>query len=322
MRKMVIATLALALSMPLFAQGGAEAQNSGSGYPLKKITFICPSGAGGAMDSNTRLLAPYLEKHLGAKVDVQNMGGSACWIGWKYLYEQKKDGSFISYANFPNMMTGYLDPQANLGMDRSSFEFLALFTSDDNVIMAKPGEKRFTNGKEFLEYAKHNVVTLGDAGARTDDAVAIALMEKELGYTFQHVHFQDSAEGFAALLGGHIDALMGNVSEAVNKGEDILSIMTLTKQRSSYLPDVQCSYENGLKVENSSSRGVVAAKGVDANAKALLIEALKKAMEDPELLANAQKQGVAVTPLYGQDFATWAETQENNIKSIYGRLDN
>lgn len=322
-KKLAIACLAMALSAPLFAQGGQEASaSSAAGYPVKKVTFICPSAAGGAMDSNIRLLAPYLEKYLGMKVDVVNMGGSACWVGWKYLYEQKKDGSYISFANFPNMITGYLDPQANLGMDRTSFEFLAMLTSDDNVVMAKPGETRFTNGKEFLDYARNNVVTLGDAGARTDDAVAVALLEKELGFTFQHVHFQNSAEGFAALLGGHVDALVGNVSEAVSKGGDVLSLLTLAKERSSYLPDVQCTYELGVKVDNSSSRGVVAAKGLDATAKRYLLDALKKAMEDPELLENAQKQGVAITPVYGDDFSKWAETQETNIKGIYNMLDN
>ena len=49
--------------------------------------------------------------------------------------------------------------------------------------------------------------------------------------------------------------------------------------------------------------------------------ALKSAMEDPELLENAEKQGIAVTPIYGEEFAVWAETQEKNIKSIYDMLD-
>jgi tripartite-type tricarboxylate transporter receptor subunit TctC len=319
-RLFVMGLLMVALSLSAFANGTQESADA-AGYPVKKLTFICPSDAGGAMDSNTRFLAPYLEKHLGTKVDVVNMGGSACWVGWKYMYDQKKDGSYISYANFPNMITGYLDPQATLNMDRSSFEFLALFTSDMNVIMANKKEARFTTGKEFLEYAKNNVVTIGDAGARTDDAVAVALLEQKLGYKFQHVHFQNSAEGFAALLGGHIDALMGNVSEAVNKGAEVKPVLVLSKERSAYLPDVQTAYENGVEVENSSSRGVVAATGIDAKAKEMVIAALKKAMADPDLLENAKKQGINVTPIYGADFAAWAETQEKNIKGIYNLLD-
>ena len=123
------------------------------------------------------------------------------------------------------------------------------------------------------------------------------------------------------MLGGHIDVLMGNVSEAVTKGSEVLDIMVLSEERSAYLPDVQTAIEIGINVTNSSSRGVVAAKGLDENAKELLIAALKSAMEDPELLENAEKQGIAVTPIYGEEFAVWAETQEKNIKSIYDMLD-
>lgn len=303
------------------AAGDTAAAAETPAYPVDALTFICPSDAGGAMDNNTRFLAPYLEKYLGVKTDVTNMGGSACWVGWKYLIEGDKDGSLISYANFPNMITGYLDPAASIGYNKDNFEFLALYTSDVNAIMAKKDETRFTNAKEFFDYAKDNVVTIGTAGPRTDDAVAVALLEKELGYKFQHVHYQNSAEGFAAVMGGHIDALMGNVSEAVTKGDEILTLAVLSEERSEFLPDVQCTYENDIKVAASSSRGVVAAKGIDETAKAALIEALKKAMEDPEQLAEAAKQGIVVTPLYGDDFQKWIDEQDAAIGSIFDLLD-
>ena len=302
------------------AVSSAAGEEKGS-YPVPKLTFLCPSDAGGAMDNNTRFLAPYLEKHLGASVDVINMGGSACWVGWKHLTESPTDGSMISYANFPNMLTGYLDPAASIGMDRTNFEFLALYTSDDNIIMAKKDETRFKDAKEFFEYAKNNIVTIGTAGARTDDAVAVAMLEKELGFEFQHVHYQNSAEGFAAVMGGHIDVLMGNVSEAVNKGEEIMPVVVLSQERSEYLPDVQCTYENDIKVAASSSRGVIAAKGLDPAAKEALLKALKATMEDPDQLAEAKKQGIAVTPIYGDDFEQWMEQQEESIKGIFDLLD-
>ena len=237
------------------------------------------------------------------------------------LTESPTDGSMISYANFPNMLTGYLDPAASIGMDRTNFEFLALYTSDDNIIMAKKDETRFKDAKEFFEYAKNNIVTIGTAGARTDDAVAVAMLEKELGFEFQHVHYQNSAEGFAAVMGGHIDVLMGNVSEAVNKGEEIMPVVVLSQERSEYLPDVQCTYENDIKVAASSSRGVIAAKGLDPAAKEALLKALKATMEDPDQLAEAKKQGIAVTPIYGDDFEQWMEQQEESIKGIFDLLD-
>lgn len=187
--------------------------------------------------------------------------------------------------------------------------------------MATKDETRFKDAKEFFEYAKNNVVTIGTAGARTDDAVAVAMLEKELGFEFQRVHYQNSAEGFAAVMGGHIDVLMGNVSEAVSKGDEVLPLAVLSEERSEYLPDVQCTYENDLKVSASSSRGVIAAKGLDPKAKEDLIAALKATMEDPEQLKEAAKQGIAVTPIYGDDFEAWMQQQEENVKGIFDLLD-
>lgn len=298
-----------------------ETQAGQTLYPVSKLTFLCPSDAGGAMDNNTRFLAPYIEKHLGVSVDVINMGGSACWVGWNHLVKSPLDGSMISYANFPNMLTGYIDPAATIDLDRSDFEFLALYTSDNNIIMAKKDENRFNNAKEFFDYAKGNVVTIGTAGARTDDAVAVAMLEKKLGYQFQHVHYQNSAEGFAAVMGGHIDVLMGNVSEAVSKGDEIKPIVVLSEERSEYLPEVECTYENDIPVATASSRGVIAAKGIDETAKAELLVALKATMEDPKQLEEAKKQGIAVTPIYGEDFEAWMKQQEENIKAVFDMLD-
>ena len=49
----VILLVVLLAATAIFAQGQTETGDSS--YPLKKITFICPSAAGGAMDSNTRI---------------------------------------------------------------------------------------------------------------------------------------------------------------------------------------------------------------------------------------------------------------------------
>jgi tripartite-type tricarboxylate transporter receptor subunit TctC len=53
----------------------------------------------------------------------------------------------------------------------------------------------------------------------------------------------------------------------------------------------------------------------------LLLAALKKAMEDPEQAAGAEKIGINVTPIYGDDFEKWMEEQEKNVSGIFNLLD-
>lgn len=306
------------------SEASAEEGQTASGYPVDKVTLLCPSDAGGAMDQNCRMVAPYLEKHLGVPVEVTNMGGSACWIGWSYLYnEAAKDGSYISYANFPNMITGYLDPANSTGLDNTSFQFLEMFTSDTNIILAASGEDRFTDLESLLEYAKNNVVTVADAGARTDDAVCVAQLEKASGVTLQHVHFENTAGGMAAIQGKQVDLLVCNVSEAVEPIESgaVTGIGVIDRERSAFLPEIQCSGDLGYDISCSSSRGFICAQGMDDNAKALVCEALEAAMNDPELQKAAEKAGINLAPMNEAEFSGWVEEQNEAIGAIYDMLD-
>ena len=306
------------------SEASAEEGQTASGYPVDKVTLLCPSDAGGAMDQNCRMVAPYLEKHLGVPVEVTNMGGSACWIGWSYLYnEAAKDGSYISYANFPNMITGYLDPANSTGLDNTSFQFLEMFTSDTNIILAASGEDRFTDLESLLEYAKNNVVTVADAGARTDDAVCVAQLEKASGVTLQHVHFENTAGGMAAIQGKQVDLLVCNVSEAVEPIESgaVTGIGVIDRERSAFLPEIQCSGDLGYDISCSSSRGFICAQGMDDNARALVCEALEAAMNDPELQEAAEKAGINLAPMNEAEFSGWVEEQNEAIGAIYDMLD-
>ena len=342
MKKFLAAVLTLALALSLTACGGnsGNAGNAGGGsgtsaggdaaggadggYPVDKVTLLCPSDAGGAMDQNCRMVAPYLEKHLGVPVEVINMGGSACWIGWSYLYnEAPKDGSYISYANFPNMITGYLDPTNTTGLNNTNFEFLEMFTSDTNAVVAAPGESRFTDLESMLAYAKDNVLTIADAGARTDDAVCVAQLEQAAGVTFQHVHFENTAGGMAAIQGGQVDLLVANVSEVVEpiSSGALTGIGVVDTQRSDFLPDLQCTGDLNMTISCSSSRGFICAQGMDEGAKALVCEALEAVMNDAELADAAAAAGINLAPMNAGDFSAWVEQQNTAIGGIFDMLD-
>lgn len=339
MKKWIVAALSAAMVLNLAACSGSESGSaseapsagapaasgtSESGYPADKLTLLCPSDAGGAMDQNCRMVAPYLEKHLGVPVEVTNMGGSACWIGWSYIYnEAAKDGSYISFANFPNMITGYLDTANTTGLNNENFEFLEMFTADTNVIVAAAGEDRFTDLESLLTYAKDNVLTVADAGARTDDAVCVAQLEKASGTALQHVHFENTAGGMAAIQGKQVDLLVCNVSEAVESIESgsVVGIGVIDTEKSPFLPDVQCSGDLGYDISCASSRGFICAKDMDENAKALICEALEKMMEDPELQAAAEKQGINLAPMNSEEFTGWVNEQNDAISGIFDMLD-
>jgi tripartite-type tricarboxylate transporter receptor subunit TctC len=324
MKKLLVLALAALIGVSA-AYGTGTSENgkaaSGTKYPAKKLIFVVSFKAGGPMDGNSRFLAPYLEKHLGIPVEVRNVAGGNGWIGWKQVADSS-DGSMITYGNWPKMDLNFIDPANTVGLNIDSFSYLAMFTSDPNVLMVNPDEKRFSDGKSFLEYAKTHKTTVGTAGAKGDDAVAIALMMKAYpGLKIQRVNFPNSAEGQAALLGHHMDALVGNVSEVVRLKNEVKPLFVFAKERNKYLPNLPCTYEIGVKAAAASSRGVLTGKNVPQKDKDMLIAALKAAMEDPELLKKAPQIGIDVVPMYGQNLYNYVKENQEQLKGIFNMLD-
>ena len=73
----------------------------GADYPNKAIKFIVTAGPGGGEDTEARALAPFLEKHLGQRVIIENQVGAGGKIAFEKFQNAKPDGySLITYT-FP-----------------------------------------------------------------------------------------------------------------------------------------------------------------------------------------------------------------------------
>lgn len=82
--------------------GSAAAQ-----YPTKPITVIVAYGPGGGTDLIARLIAPFIEKHLGnnARLVITNRPGAGGGIGFAEIAKATPDGYTIGFVNTPNMLS-------------------------------------------------------------------------------------------------------------------------------------------------------------------------------------------------------------------------
>ena len=75
---------------------GAVVLQSSSGFaqdfPSKPITIVVPYGAGGSLDTQTRLIADAIEPLLGAVINVENRPGAGGQVGTEYVARQPADG--------------------------------------------------------------------------------------------------------------------------------------------------------------------------------------------------------------------------------------
>src|ERR671932_228235 len=80
--------LAFAIATPVAAQD----------YPTRPVTVVVPTGAGGAMDTVARLLAPQLEQRFGKPFIIENRPGAGTNIGATAVARSAPDGQTLLMA--------------------------------------------------------------------------------------------------------------------------------------------------------------------------------------------------------------------------------
>lgn len=124
MRQSSRAKLGLALSLALSAATGAAAQTAPF-YQGKPLTILINYSAGGPTDTEGRLLARHLGKHIPGNptIIVRNMGGAGGSIGANYLGQvAAPDGLTLAY--FTGLATSAAIAIPSIKVDIAKFEFV------------------------------------------------------------------------------------------------------------------------------------------------------------------------------------------------------
>jgi tripartite-type tricarboxylate transporter receptor subunit TctC len=287
------ALLVVGLALPAAAPG--------AGFPEKgrPVTHIVAYPPGGGTDVTARLLAPLLEKELGTPVQVLNKPGAGGQVGFTELSRSRPDGHTIGNLILPTVITTYLDPQRKAVFSRKSFQLLALQDNDPGIIAVK-ADGPYKNLKDLIDAAKAKPGTIRTttSGILSDDHIAAMITEEVAGVKFAVVHFDGSAPGRTAVLGGHVEAFYGNVSEMeaqVRSGEMRL-LAVMDRQRTKFYPDLKTAEEQGYKIYSGVHRGIGMPAGAPKEVVDALAGALAKVIPSEEFKGRMEK--LTYAPMY------------------------
>jgi tripartite-type tricarboxylate transporter receptor subunit TctC len=312
-----LAVLSAAVALPAFA----------APFPEKPITVIVPFPPGGASDNTARFIAPKMSEILGQPVVVENRPGANGGTGAGMVKQAAADGYTllvgsigvfsINSALFPNL--GY-SPQKD-------FDLLTVANRYPNVLVTRP-DFPANNVAELIDYLKKNPkkVTFPSSGNGSSDHLTAELFWQKTGTTGIHVPYKGGGPAHADLMGGHADVSfqnLGSVSSYVKAGK--MKILGVTSDaRDPVFPDVPTMAEAGIKdLVVYSWQAAAAPKGLPADVKAKLSDALVKALKDPEVEKRFTELGyyvVANTPaefdkFQAEEQARWSEVVKTaNIK--------
>src|SRR6202142_1264529 len=128
---------------------GAQAEE----YPARTVTIIVPFAAGGPADITARIVADILNRHLGQKFVVENVGGAGGTIGAARTAHAAADGyTLLSGHLGTNALASAFYP--NLGYDPvRDFEPIGLAAEYPELLVVR---KDFpaNNLNEFVAYAR------------------------------------------------------------------------------------------------------------------------------------------------------------------------
>ena len=250
------------------AQSGGESQKDAAQADWtweRKVTLVCPWGVGGGADGTLRPLQTVLENELGVPVEIVNVEGAGGANGVDFTCKQPADGYTYVLGTQSHIM---LDLQKILPVDfRAELQPVAKLVHSINIIAGskKAMEGKYTNFTEFIAYAKDHPqeLTCGMLSATGADSVAmkqtlaggLGCDVTEVEKYVKIVNYSGGAELSSAIVGGHVNIMITGADEIMGLIEsgDIVPLISISENRMSTLPDLECTGELGIRSEEHTS---------------------------------------------------------------------
>ena len=263
-------------------------------YPTKPIRLVLPYTPGGIIDTAGRNLAVRLSEGLGVSVVPENRPGAGGAVGADVVARSAPDGYTIILTD-PALVT---NPTlvATTPYDLNKLQGVSIVGSSPVVIVASQHFKPNTFA-EFITYAKANPgkVNFASAGIGTAPHLSGEMIKLQSGIDMQHVPYRGIGSAYPDVLSGKVQLAFSSIAGAVpfTKDNRVKPLATTRIVRSTVYPNVPTVAESGLPgFDVDLWIGIYAPRGVPQPVLARLNEALKKALEHPEMKAAMDKIGV------------------------------
>jgi tripartite-type tricarboxylate transporter receptor subunit TctC len=291
-----------ALAMLLAFAGTARAE-----FPDHPVILVIPFAAGGPQDTIGRIVAQRMGEVLGQNVVVENVGGAGGMTGSKRVADATPDGYTMvlgSVGTHAQNQTLYKSPLYNVMTDFTPVAFLA---ETPIAIIARP-DFPANNFKEFVTYAKANQEKMqyGSAGAGSATHLACVVLDSAMGTKIVHVPYKGTGPAMTDLVGGRIDFLCDIIATAKAQidGGKVKGIAIMTKERSSVLPNLATTGEQGLEVLAYTWSALFLPKGAPPDVVKKLNEAAITTIETPSVQDRLKSLGATVAKK-DQQSAKW-----------------
>ena len=313
--------LGAAAAVPVVGLPGTSRAQAGW-VPTREVEFVIPFGVGGGADLLARVIHKIIvdEKLVPTPIVLNNRPGGGGAAGLGYVTARKLgDPHTIIVVNGTTQITPILNPQAKtLSEIRPSMNLML----DDFLLFVK-GDAPWKDAKEFVAYAKSRPPkSIAFATGGTTDVMAITVFTKATGVEFNMLNFNSGGEALTQLLGGHVQACMGNPLEFMGhlQSKAVKALGVFRDDRFTALPDVPTMKELGISAPNFQMwRGMATPRGTPDDAAKYWEGIFAKAVASPTFKAYIKENIASEAPIGGKAFEDFLTNQEKFYRELLGK---
>lgn len=286
--KLAALALSLCLAATAFGQQGP--------YPSRPIRVIVPLAAGSAVDNAARIITETMARNMNASFVVENQPGAAGLIGAGNVAKAPPDGYTLGGFN-DSIMTMVPHLTAKMPWDiLKDFDPISLVATVEWGLVVNAGAPERT-AADLIAAAKNapGKLDYGSGGNGSPQHIAMALFASQAGVQMQHVPYKGATQAALAVASGEVVAAMQGISTVTPlvKSGKLRLIGVTTPRRMAQFPDVPTVSESGLAgFEFNSWFAMMAPAGTPLAIRTMLAQEVKKALQDPQVRAKLDKQGL------------------------------
>jgi tripartite-type tricarboxylate transporter receptor subunit TctC len=303
----------------VIAAGSAAPAAAQSFYEGKTLRIVVGLAAGGGFDTYARLLGRHLGKHIpgNPSIVVDNMPGAGSLLLANHLYRvARPDG--LTVGNFNGtLLLGQVVGQKGVEFEARKFEFLGATVKED-VVCALTKQSGITSVEKWMA-AKAPVKLGGVAPAASPDNAG-RVLRAALGLPIQGVSgYKGTADIRLAADSGELaggcwawDSVKVTWRNALQSG-DVVPVLQAVPRPFPELPDVPLAI-NLAKTDEARrlievvihhggafARPFALPPGTPKDRVQALRRAFQETLKDPAFVAEAQKAGLGLDPVTGEE---------------------
>jgi putative tricarboxylic transport membrane protein len=327
MRRMAVAA-ATALAL-VVAGCGNKADDSGGGggaaanWPQRDLRLMAPADPGGGWDGTARAMSQAMTqaKVIDKKIEVYNVPGAGGTIGLSQL-ATKQAGKSNELMVMGLVMMGAIETN-KAPTDLSKTTPIASLTTEPEAVFVK-ADSKYKTMQDLVDDMKANPakISVGGGSAGGTDQILLGLIAKAADVDPskpKYVAYSGGGEAQQSILSGSVDAGISAISEWAEQVEAgkmrVLAVSTAQPIKVAG-KEVKTLKDQGLDVEITNWRGVVAPPEIKPADRAAAIAAMKKLHDSPEWKAMLEESEWTDFFKTGDDFDAYLKSENTRVKGV------